>query len=218
MPKSALEKQIQQTRYRDRIITILFVILLGLVVAYLLFPRTITVHRIPDPGRLLQEKIGHIPNSTIHSFARLSLESLYYCEQDCAQNIPDNIEALRSYISQSCANEIKSTVERNPNLYSGKSRKLQYINKSDPSLKTSYNADTPLGRPQQTVTVLEPNQKWHVDLEYGLAEAVLGYQTIDTVIRFPVRVIRSSLPKLVNEYQLTFDCYYEETQRMKKEL
>ena len=212
MPKSVLEHKHQEIRYRDRIICLLGCLLLGLFIAYLRFPTIIDVHRVPDPGRLLSHKVGDIPKTHVHAFARLALETIYHCGEDCSIEIPANVNALRAYVTDECASQTKARVERNPNLFSNRSRQIQFQFDKATQGEAQFQGQNPIGNADRNVNVLDDGT-WTVDLEYNLRETVAGYQTIDANIFYPVRIVRSSLPKNINEYQLAFDCFYDQVVR-----
>lgn len=212
MPKSALEEKIQEIRYRDRIIVILFVLLAVLVLAYLRFPSTINIHRIPDPGRLLSHQAGDTPKTHVYSFTRLALETIYNCGSDCEKDIPANVNALRAYVTESCRSEIKNRVDQRPNLYRNRSRELKFLFNAETQGRTQFGGESPMGKADQSVKTID-DSTWHVDLSYGFVESVGGYETINTEIFYPVRIVRSTLPKNVNEYQLAFDCFYDQVVR-----
>jgi len=213
-PKTLIEHKVQEIRYRDRIIVVLITLLFLMTFAYLRFPSIIDIHRIPDPGRLLSHNAKEVPKTHAHSFARLAIETIMHCGKDCKNDIPNNIDALHSYVTDSCRNQMKVHVEKNPNLFTGRTRQIKYVYDKTPA-NTQFTGDNPLGTSETSVSVIDDGT-WHVELKYNLLENVAGYETINRQVIYPIRIIKSTLPKIVNEYQLRFDCFYGHIEHLEK--
>ena len=212
MPKSLLEFKNQEIRYRDRIIILLVVLFLGLMVAYLRIPTSITVHQTPDASKLLSHSTDFVPSSAVYSFARLVLENIYTCVKDCEKDIPANVDTLRSYVTDACRNQIKARVVAQPNLYRNRVRTLKFLFNPSTQKTSQLSGESPIGLPEQEVEKVNQG-KWNVLLNYNMNERVNGFKTIDTNIGYPARIIASDLPRNINQYGFSFDCFYRDPTR-----
>lgn len=182
----------QGIRYRNRIIGLLLGLLLIHGLAYWRIPDTLMVYVPPDLTRPQTVAVSEIPSSYVYAFAKIVMESLNYCPEDCAEDYGNNLEELRHYLTPSCFQELSMHREGHASLYRHRSRKLLPLGEElfDPA----------------KVTRLDRNA-WAVTVEYLLEEHVVGVETRRNRYRYPLRIVHLGLPVHLNAYQLAFDCY-----------
>ncbi|MCB1810680.1 MAG: DUF2895 family protein [Candidatus Competibacteraceae bacterium] len=191
-PHGKYQQLEQDIRYRNRIIILLGGLLILLALAYWRLPTLWKVYIPPDLSRPQTVAPGQIPPSYVYAFAKIVMETLNFCPEDCAKDYAANLETLRAYLTPSCFQELAMHRERNVSLYQHRTRKLLPVGEEifDP----------------QKVTRLDKNV-WEVRVEYLLEEHVVGVETRRNRYYYPLRIVHLSLPVELNAYQLAFDCY-----------
>jgi integrating conjugative element protein (TIGR03746 family) len=190
--KTAFGQSQQELRFRNRIIGLLFLLLAFLGIGLWRIPTLFNVFVPPDLTRPQFVRPNEIPTSYVYAFAKLLMEALNYCPEDCARDYGRNLAGLRHFLTPSCYQDLAMHRERNGSLYEFRSRKLL------PAGDEVFNPEK--------VTRLDHNV-WEVRVEYLLEEHVKGVETRNRRYHYPVRVVRYDVPVERNPYQLAFDCY-----------
>jgi len=190
--KTAWGQSQQELRFRNRIIGLLFLLLAFLGIGLWRMPRLLNVYVPPDLTRPQFVRPNEISPSYVYAFAKLVMEALNYCPEDCGRDYGRNLAELRDYLTPSCRADLQMHRERNASVYEFRTRKL-------------LPAGDEIFAPEK-VTRLDPNV-WEVQIEYLLEEHVKGIETRNKRYHYPVRVVRYDAPLAKNAYQLAFDCY-----------
>ena len=200
-PLSALEAVKQDVRYRDRIIIGLMVILVLIASALVMIPTQISVYHPPDLSQNGQTtRIGEVPPSTVYAFAATFFERMMYCKDDCGQDYPNALISMKTYLTPECFNQLKDHYEANTGLYKNRTR--------------SINADeTDAGFRFEKVKQVD-RSTWYVTENYFLQEHVRGTPVRQTLMRYPLRIVKSNASTQLNAFQLQLDCFYEEPSRL----
>jgi len=190
--KTALGQSQQELRFRNRIIGLLVALLALLGIGFLRIPSLLNVYVPPDLTRPQFVRPNEVSPSYIYAFAKLMMEALNYCPEDCGKDYVKNLTRLHDYLTPSCYQDLAMHRQRNASVYEFRSRKL---------LPTGDEIFDPL-----KVTRLDSNV-WEVQIEYLLEEHVKGVETRNRRYHYPVRIVRYDVPLEKNAYQLAFDCY-----------
>jgi integrating conjugative element protein (TIGR03746 family) len=182
----------QELRYRNRIIVMLFALLVLLGMALWRQPSVLRIYVPPDLSRPQFIAPSEIPPSYVYAFSKLLMEKLNYCPEDCGRDYAKNLQEMRHYLTASCYQDLAMHRERQASLYEFRSRKLLPVGEEifDP----------------QKVTRLDRNA-WEVHVEYLLEEHVKGVETRRRRYHYPLRVVQYAIPVDLNAYQMAFDCY-----------
>ena len=191
-PHGKYQQLEQDIRYRNRIIILLGGLLILLALAYWRLPTLWKVYIPPDLSRPQTVAPGQIPPSYVYAFAKIVMETLNFCPEDCAKDYPANLDTLRNYLTPSCFQDLAMHRERNVSLYQHRTRKLLPVGEEifNPEKVTQLDKDV-----------------WDVRVEYLLEEHVVGVETRRNRYYYPLRIVHLSLPVELNAYQLAFDCF-----------
>lgn len=184
----------QTIRYQNRIIALLFAVVAGLVVAYWRLPKNLWVYQPPDVSKAFVQKVGDIPLASIYGFSRTLWEALNYCESDCHKEYPERIARYRTYLTDSCYLELENHYQKNQSLYGYRSR----------TLLPTENAIFASSRIRQMSA-----DSWFVRQEYLLRDHVNGVTVRESLMEYPLKIVRSSRPIDVNPLGLEVDCYFD---------
>lgn len=194
MPKpiSVLEQEKQNSRYKDRIIIFLGVVIVVIAVAYFRIPTKFVVYQPPETNEVFISKVGTVPPTTVYSFGNLILDRVLRCEEDCEKDIIKNLHANRAYITERCLHDIETHAQVNTQLYKNRTRELLPID------ATVFTFDK--------VKMLNA-KTWIVSEDYRLESKVRGETLRNENFTYRMKIIKSSQNPEVNPYQLQFDCY-----------
>ncbi|EHM53335.1 PFL_4703 family integrating conjugative element protein [Cardiobacterium valvarum] len=187
------QESAQYIRFQNRVIAALFILLLLFAAAYWRFPKQIVTYLPPDVSKGFVQRVGEVPPATVYGFARTVWEELNYCATDCSEDYPKHLDDYAAYLTANCRAELKRHYEGNRGLYGYRSRMLL------PTDNARFSED----RVRQT-----SNDSWQVALEYALLDQVNGREIRNTVMSYPLKVVRSGRPLAVNQLGLEVDCYY----------
>ncbi len=190
--KTALGQNQQELRFRNRIILLLFVLLALLGIGLLRIPTLLNVYVPPDLTRPQFVRPNEVSPSYVHAFAKLVMEALNYCPEDCGQDYAENLARYRDYLTPACYQDLLMHRQKNGSVYEFRSRKLLPAGDDifDPKKVTRLDRDV-----------------WEVRVEYLLEEHVKGVETRNRRYHYPLRIVRYDVPLDRNAYQLAFDCY-----------
>ena len=182
----------QELRFRNRIIGLLGGLLALVGIGLWRVPTQISVYVPPDLTRPQFVRPAEIPPSYVYAFAKIVMEALNYCPEDCARDYEANMLRLRDYLTPSCAQDLAMHRERNASLYDFRTRKLLPYGEEifDPQKVTRLDKDV-----------------WEVRIDYLLEEHVKGVETRRNRYHYPLRIVHYTVPVDRNAYQLAFDCY-----------
>ncbi len=191
-PKSLPERLRQELRYRDRIIGMLFILLIlgGVFVATM--PSRLTVFIPPDTSKSMLVRLNDVPHPSVYTFAHMFLEHLNYCPKDCKTDFLDNLHSMHSLITDQCRATLENHVQRQGDLYMYRSRKLV------PIVGEVY-------RPNKVIQ--RSDRAWVVNETYELEERIRGTEIRKTRLFYPMRIVRVDMPIDINPYQMQFDCF-----------
>lgn len=189
---NVLEMERQNGRYKDRIIIALIIMITLMMIAYFRIPTKFTVYQPPVLDQTYVSKAGSIPPTTVYSFASLILDRVMRCETDCEVNIPSNLEANRTFITESCYHSLLTHAERNTQLYRGRTRMLSPVD------STVFSFDK--------VKILNA-KTWVIQEDYNLESKVRGQTLRNETYHYEMKIVKSSQHIEVNPYQLQFDCF-----------
>lgn len=200
-PLSILETHKQDIRYRDRMIIGLIMITILLAAALVRIPTQLVVYHPPDlsqSGKIT--KIGEVPPSTVYSFATIFFERLMYCKDNCGDDYPKALMSMKTYLTPQCFNQLKDHFEANVGLYKNRTRSIQAYDQ-----EVFFTFDK----------VKQINDRtWYVTENYYLDERVRGTALRETLMKYPLKIVKSGVSTQINAYQLQLDCFYEEPTRL----
>lgn len=184
----------QIIRYQNRIIALLFAVIAGLLVAYWRLPKQLWVYQPPDVSKAFVQRVGDIPPSAVYGFSRTLWEALNYCEKNCHKEYPERLARYRAYLSSSCYFELENHYQKNQSLYGYRNR----------TLLPTENAVFSTSRIRQM-----SSDSWFVRQEYLLRDQVNGVTVRESLMEYPLKIVRSSRPIDVNPLGLEVDCYFD---------
>ena len=194
-PRRKDEQLAQESRFKNRIIWFLLLMVTLSLYKFATYPESIPVYTAPDISRAFLQKSGDVPNETVYGFARTLWESINFCKKDCMTEFPQALEQYRAFLTSACYTDLRTRYERQSNLYEARSRRL---------LPTE-NAISDLGKTQRISRDL-----WHVVLEYQLDDDVGGVTTRNQTMQYPLKIVHNTVPTQYNPWGLAIDCYWEE--------
>ena len=186
----ALERELRYTR---RTVLGLIGLCFMLILGWIWSSREITVYTPPDISKAYMQRADDIPAATIYGFARTLWENLNYCETDCGEEYPKQLEKHRVYITNACMAELEEHYKKNRMLYSYRSRMML------PTDNAMFSEDK-VERPS--------SDTWLTFVEYILKEEVNGKDIRSNTIVYPIYVIRSTRPRSANPLGLEIDCFH----------
>ncbi|WP_314909460.1 DUF2895 family protein [Cardiobacterium hominis] len=183
----------RETRVLYRIISVQFLIMIFIGVGLWRIPRQFTTYTAPDISKAFVQRIGEVPAHAIHDFARALWETVNYCSKDCGEEYPKSLQSYGSYFSARCLSQLQEHYDKNRNLYTFRTRRLL------PTDNTFFSPDN-----VRQVS----NDSWLVYIDYNFKEEVYNAPTRDILIRYPLKIIKSSRPLAINPIGLEVDCYF----------
>lgn len=193
--KNIKKEQQRNERYLHRVIAALLVLFVFLGIGVWRLPTQMTVYQPPDISKAFSQKVDEVPPHAVYNFARALWETLNFCDKDCGQEYPNSIEKYRNYLTSSCQHDLLANFDSNRNLYSYRTRRLL------PTDATFFDTDDIKQTSADT---------WFIYLNYRLHEEVHGAPTRDVLIRYPLKIVKSSRPLGTNPIGLEVDCYFGE--------
>lgn len=190
--KTAAGQAQQELRFRNRIIILLFFLVVLLGIGFLRIPTLLNVYVPPDLTRPQFVQPNEVSPSYVHAFAKLMMEALNYCPEDCGSDYAKNLSRYRDYLTPACYQDLLMHRQKNASIYEFRSRKLL------PAGDDIFDS-TKVNRLDHDV--------WEVRVEYLLEEHVKGVETRNRRYHYPLRIVRYAVPLDRNPYQLAFDCY-----------
>ena len=159
-------------------------------------PQQITVYHPPDISQGYVDKVGDVPLATIYGFARTLWETINYCDKDCGEEYPKQLEKYRAYLTRSCYEDLYEHYRTHRSLFSFRSRLLL------PTDNAMFSTDR--------VRKREGAYEWGVKLEYELGDVVNGTETRISTMEYPLKIVKSGRPRDVNPHGLEVDCYFND--------
>jgi len=199
--KSREEELKRDIRYRDRLIIGL---LLGLVVAIVGLaraPHVIDVYQAPDLRYGRVSEPGEIPAQTVYLFAKDIFTTLNQWESDGAKDYEKNRFTLRAFLTPQYQRQIRRDIQERLDNHELRGRTREVTTAPG----AAYS--------EQMVKILGPDA-WVVYLDLRIREYVDNRNVKDTYVRYPLRVVRYSISREFNPWQLALDGYASTPERL----
>lgn len=191
--KNINKQQTRNERYLHRIIAAQLVVFIFLGVGVWRLPTQMTVYQPPDISKAFSQKVDTVPPHAVYNFARAVWETINFCDKDCGQEFPQSIQKYSVYLTPSCQRDLQANFEGNRSLYTYRTRRLL------PTDETFFDLDDIKQTSADT---------WYIYLNYRLHEEVHGAPTRDALIRYPLKIAKSSRPLATNPIGLEIDCFF----------
>ena len=171
-------------------------IIVLLIVAVIMLPRSITLHYPPDLSLGADQKIGEIPETSVYSFAYNVFQQLNRWPNNGATDYEDKLYMLKSYLTPACYQERQDDFKRKKN-----SNQLRDRERAVWEIPGRGYNDKRVKK--------ESNSSWVVYLDLHISETMLGESIKDRMVNYPLRIVRYNADPVLNPYQLAFDCFAE---------
>jgi integrating conjugative element protein (TIGR03746 family) len=165
---------------------------------------SVTLHVPPDLRSGVALKVGEVPPPNVYAFAYYIFQQLNRWPENGEAEYPERIFKLSAYMTPKFRAHLLEDMERK-----AKGGELASRTRSMQELAgTTYEP--------RRVEILS-SDAWRVWLDLQLQETVQGMKIKDTVIRYPLRVIRYDVDRERNPWGLALDGFAGKTQRIKPE-
>ncbi|MHB0818466.1 PFL_4703 family integrating conjugative element protein [Stutzerimonas stutzeri] len=188
---------------RDGHIKTLRMVCVGLVFGCLLLglgwysaPKNLTIHNPPDLRSGSTRAWWEVPPSTVYGFAYYIFQQLNRWPKDGSVEYEQNIYNLQAFMTSSCRAFLESDFNR---------RKA--ANELNNRERAVYEI-TGRGFTNSRVDV-ESRNSWVAYLDLVTDEHYMAEPVKSTLVRYPIRVVRSDVDPERNPWGLQLDCYAE---------
>ncbi|MCE2437369.1 MAG: TIGR03746 family integrating conjugative element protein [Pseudomonadales bacterium] len=192
--------EIDNVRAHIRSLRVLAVLLLGLALALVIglmrAPEHLTVHIPPDlrsGASLARDEVG---DANVYAFAYYIFQQLNHWPNDGARDYGSAIFSLAAYLTPEYRASLISDVE-----LKGKQGELAH---------RARRVQQRAGRSYEEARVdIMDDESWVVWLDLQLFESVQGMTVKETLIRYPIRVVRYAVDPESNPWGLALDGFHE---------
>ena len=201
--KSREEELKKAARFRDRIISALFVALAIAIGGLALAPHIIDVYQPPDPRYGTVSRQGEVPPNYVYSFADYIFTSLNHWDKNGETDYPENITRFRNYLTPQFRKVLEA--ERQ-NLVGGEVNELK--DRTRIMVPAADEVFTP-----KSVKILGPDA-WVVYFDMHIVEHIDDRIIKNKYLRYPIRVVRYRISREANPSQLALDGYVSEPETL----
>lgn len=193
---------------RDRRLILTLWVFIGVLLLGCLFlgygwqqaPQKLTIFVPPDLTQGATFQANTIPKPSVYAFAFYIWQLLNTWPHDGEDDYRSRLDSLWPYVTADFKAQLEADYTR-----SKQSGLLKRTRQIDAQGTTVYDAER--------VTQISEGV-WHVDLDIRLVETLHGTALKDTVIRYPLRVVRYPTPETYNPWGLAIDGFTDTPQRI----
>lgn len=200
--KNNIENSNQEIRIKNRIIFIQLLIIVLALYKFSTYPKQLTVYTAPDISKAFVQKADDASLHTVYGFSRTIWETINFCEKDCYEEYPQQLERYRGFLTKACYTQLSDHFRKRRDLYDMRSRRLL------PTDASVYSAE----RVKKVA-----NGVWYTYQQYLLDDDIGGIETRKQIMEYPLKVVSSGVPTISNPWGLSIDCFWEEVKVIKYE-
>ncbi len=199
--KSREEELKRYIRYRDRIILGLFLSLAVAIFGLARAPHVIDVYQAPDLRYGRVSKPGEIPSQMVYLFAKDIFTTLQQWNNDGSKDYEKNRFNLRAFLTPQYQKQIRQDIAERMDNHElrGRTREVTMA----PGATFS----------EEMVKILGPDA-WTVYLDLRVREFVDNRNVKDIYVRYPLRVVRYTISREFNPWQLALDGFSSTPERL----
>lgn len=193
----------KSNRYRDRIIVVLFAMLVLAIAGLVRAPHLIDVYQPPDLRYGSITRANQVPPTVVYAVAQYLFTGLNTWTEDGAEDYEANRLALRAYLTPRYHRFIKDDIKKRTEGSGGSSEKTLGFDE----LKGRTRTATPIPGvvySDTSVKIIDDDQ-WIVYLDLHVEERMDQRPVKNIYVRYPVRVVRYRIARTSNPVQLALD-------------
>ena len=183
------------------IIGLLFLALYGTVIGWQRADAEQSLHIPPDLRSGAVVKKGDVPPANAYAFAHYIFQQLNRWAEEGSRDYGKNIFRLAAYLTPRFRAQLEADLDLR-----GKNGEL--------ASRTRGTLELPGAGYEERRVDIQGNGAWVVWLDLQILEWVRGLQVKDTVVRYPLRVVRYDVDREKNPWGLALDGYAEEPRRL----
>ncbi len=164
-------------------------------------PERLRVHIPPDLRSGTVQQVGEVPPANVYAFTHYIFQQINRWPNNGEQDYGKRIYSLAAYMTPRFQASLKADLDLR-----GRRGELAY--------RTRVVSELPGHGYEERRVDLLGNGVWVVWLDLQIRETVQGMEVKDTVIRYPLRVVRYEVDPESNPWGLALDGFAEEPHRM----
>lgn len=162
-------------------------------------PTDLTVHVPPDLRTGASLKPGEVPPPNVYAFAYYIWQQVNRWPENGDKDYGMAIFKTQAYVTPQCRAQLEEDMNRKKN-------------DGELSMRTRTLVEMPGHTYDDSRVVPISSQAWKVTLDAEISETVRGLRVKDTLIRYPLRVVRFDVDRQSNPFGLAIDCYGDSDQ------
>ncbi|WP_422452170.1 PFL_4703 family integrating conjugative element protein [Endozoicomonas sp. ALC066] len=184
------------------IIVVLGLIICGLIFGWMRAPDKLTVHVPPDLRTGSIREVGEIPPANVYAFALYIFQQLNRWPEDGNDDYLNQINRLSCFMTPKFKNNRKADYQSRKSRFelNGRERSIHEI--------PGYGYD-------DKRVYIESDDSWVVYLDLQINESLSGKNIKNSLIRYPLRVVRYDVDAECNPWGLALDGFTEDTSPLK---
>ena len=187
----------------------MIIVFLILIIAFAFYgwhktPNQLRVYIPPDLRSGSVQQVGEIPPSNVYAFAHYIFQQINRWPENGEKDYGKRLFTHAGYLTPRFEAALKADLELR-----GKRGELAY--------RTRAVSELPGHGYEERRVDLKGNGVWVVWLDLQIQETVQGMDVKDTVIRYPLRVVRYGIDPESNPWGLALDGFAEEPRRLTDE-